>query len=49
VELGKFELDGSHLGVGYDNAAGVLAGVKFTVHCQAVLVVVAEINSTMTL
>src|SRR6516164_7625060 len=32
VELGAFDVDGGHLGVGYDNAAGVLAGVEFTAH-----------------
>src|SRR6266700_5587119 len=32
MELGAFDVDGGHLGVGYDNSAGVLAGVEFTAH-----------------
>ena len=39
VELGTFEVDGSHLGVGYDNAAGVLAGVELATHGETGLVV----------
>src|SRR5712664_476082 len=35
MELGAFDVDGGHLGVGYDNAAGVLAGVEFTAHREA--------------
>ena len=35
MELGAFDVDGGHLGVGYDNAAGVLAGVEFTAHGEA--------------
>ena len=32
VELGTFEIDGSHLGIGYYNTAGVLAGIEFAAH-----------------
>src|SRR6266404_7507155 len=35
VELGAFEVDGGHVCVRYDNAAGVLAGVEFTAHSEA--------------
>ena len=35
VELGAFEVDGSHFCIRYDNAAGVLAGVEFTAHSEA--------------
>src|SRR3984893_10907531 len=35
VELGTFEVDGGHVCVRYDNAARVLAGVKFTAHSEA--------------
>src|SRR6202045_1214286 len=35
VELGTFEVDGGHVCVRYDNAAGVLAGVEFTAHSEA--------------
>jgi hypothetical protein len=48
VELGAFDVDGSHFGVGDDDAAGVLASVKFAAHSEAVLVVVAETSSTIT-
>src|SRR5712691_9746441 len=34
MELGAFDVDGGHLGVGYDNSAGVLAGVEFTAHSE---------------
>ena len=30
-----FDIEGGDLGVGYDNAAGVLAGVEFTAHGEA--------------
>jgi len=48
VEFGSFDVDGGHLGIGDDNAAGVLASVEFAAHSQAGFVVVAEIKSTMT-
>src|SRR6478672_198972 len=35
VELGAFEVAGSHFCFRYDNAAGVLAGVEFTAHSEA--------------
>src|SRR6267378_3477582 len=35
VELGTFEVDGGHVCIRYDNAAGVLAGVEFTAHREA--------------
>src|SRR6266446_10053079 len=35
VELGAFDVDGSHLGVGNDNAVGVLPSVEFTAHGEA--------------
>jgi hypothetical protein len=35
VELGTFEVDGGHVCIRYDNAAGVLAGVEFTAHSEA--------------
>src|SRR5260370_31086125 len=35
AELGAFDVDGGHLGVGYDNAAGVLGGVEFTADSEA--------------
>jgi hypothetical protein len=35
VELGTFDVDGGHLGVGYDNPAGVFAGVEFAAHGEA--------------
>src|SRR6266850_4648532 len=35
VELGTFNVDGGHLGIGYDNTAGVLAGVEFAAHGEA--------------
>src|SRR5438445_2347237 len=35
VELGAFEVDGGHVCVRYDNAAGVVAGVEFTAHSEA--------------
>src|SRR5258707_6383209 len=34
MELGAFDVDGGHLGVGYDNSAGGLAGVEFTAHSE---------------
>jgi hypothetical protein len=40
--------DCGHLGVRDDNAAGVLASVEFAADGEAGLVVVVEINSTMT-
>ena len=48
MELGRFDVDGGHFGVGDDNAAGVLASVEFAAHSQAGFEVVAEIKSTMT-
>src|SRR5271167_501907 len=35
VELGTFDVDGGHLGIRYDNALGVLAGVEFAAHGEA--------------
>src|SRR5216683_5885860 len=35
VELGTFEVDGGDLGIRYDNALGILAGVEFTAHSEA--------------
>ena len=35
VEFGTFEVDGGHLGIRYDNAAGVLAGVELAAHREA--------------
>ena len=35
MELGPFDVEGGNLGVGHDNAAGVLAGVEFTAHGEA--------------
>ena len=35
VELGAFDVDGSHLGVRDDDAAGVLASVEFAAHGEA--------------
>jgi hypothetical protein len=35
VELGTFDVDGGHLGVGYDNALRVLAGVELAAHGEA--------------
>src|SRR6201998_921221 len=35
VELGAFDVDGGHLGVRDDNAAGVLASVEFAAHGEA--------------
>ena len=48
VEVGAFDVDGGHLGVGDDNAAGVLASIEFAAHREAGLVVVAEISWTIT-
>jgi hypothetical protein len=45
MELGAFDVDGGHLCIRYDNAAGVLAGVEFA---APVLVVAAEIGSMIT-
>src|ERR1700751_4602959 len=35
VELGTFDVDGSHFGVGDNDAAGALASVKFAAHGEA--------------
>src|SRR6267378_3218174 len=35
VEFGAFDVDGGHLGVRDDNAAGVLASVEFAAHGEA--------------
>src|SRR6267378_2691466 len=35
VEFGAFDIDGGHLGVRDDNAAGVLASVEFAAHSEA--------------
>src|SRR5205807_9907681 len=35
VELGALDIDCGHLGVGDDNAAGVLASVEFAAHGEA--------------
>src|ERR1700730_8562642 len=35
MELGAVDVDGSHLCIRYDNAAGVLAGVEFAAHREA--------------
>jgi hypothetical protein len=35
MELGTFDVDGGHLGIRYDNATGVLAGVEFAAHSEA--------------
>jgi len=35
VEFGAFDVDGCHLGVGDDDAAGVLASIEFAAHCEA--------------
>ena len=35
MEVGTFDVDGGHLGVGYDNPAGVLSGVEFAAHGEA--------------
>src|SRR5438105_11589547 len=35
VELGAFDVDSGHVGIRYDNAAGVLAGVEFAAHGEA--------------
>src|SRR5260370_27936431 len=35
VELGAFDVDGGHLGVGNDDAVGVLPSVEFTAHGEA--------------
>ena len=43
-----FDVAGSHFGVGDNDAAGVLASVKFAAHVRPVLVVVAKISSTIT-
>jgi hypothetical protein len=48
TEFSAFDVEGGDLGVGHDNAAGVQAGVEFTAHGKAGLVVVAEISSTIT-
>ena len=48
VELGALDVDRGHLGIRYDNAAGILADVELAAHGEAGLVVVAEISSTIT-
>src|SRR6266481_9554909 len=35
VELGALDVDGGHLGIRYDNAAGILAGVEFAAYREA--------------
>ena len=35
MEFGAFDIDGGHLGVRDDNAAGVLASVEFAAHGEA--------------
>src|SRR5271168_2206146 len=35
MELGTLDVDGGHLGIRYDNPAGVLAGVEFAAHSEA--------------
>src|ERR1700752_584820 len=35
VELGALDVDGGHLGIRYDNAAGILAGVELAAHGEA--------------
>src|ERR1700726_2163958 len=35
VELGTFDVDGGHVRIRYDNAAGVLTGVEFAAHSEA--------------
>src|SRR5438105_2479869 len=35
MELGTFDVDGGHVCIRYDNAAGILAGVEFTAHGEA--------------
>ena len=35
MELSTFDVDGGHLGIRYDNAAGVLAGVEFAAHSKS--------------
>ena len=35
MELGTFDVDGGHVCIGYDNAAGILAGVEFAAHGEA--------------
>jgi hypothetical protein len=35
VEFGRFYVQGGHLGVGNDNAFGVLASVEFIAHGEA--------------
>ena len=35
MELGAFYVDGGHLGIRDDNAAGVLASVEFAAHGEA--------------
>ena len=37
MEFGAFDVDGGHLGVGDDNAAGVLASIEFAAHPEAKL------------
>jgi hypothetical protein len=35
VEFGRFDVDGGHLGVGDDDATGVLARIEFAAHREA--------------
>src|ERR1700730_12452503 len=35
MELGTFDVDGGHVCIRYDNAAGILAGVEFAAHGEA--------------
>src|SRR5438105_4727255 len=35
MELGTFDVDGGHVCIVYDNAAGILAGVEFAAHGEA--------------
>jgi hypothetical protein len=47
VELGALDVDGGHLGIRYDNAAGILAGVELAAHGEAGFGVLAEISSVL--
>src|SRR5438094_4095942 len=35
MELGTFDVDGGHVCIGYDNAAGILASIEFAAHGEA--------------
>ena len=35
MELGTFDVDGGHVCIRHDNAAGILAGVEFAAHGEA--------------